>query len=454
MHVILGTGVLRLNDQIETKFSDEIIVVGKPLYREAVEKTLERTGADLLLLSDELEGVTEMDELILTIRSRYPKTRIIFIGKELSLEFKSFLYKYNVFDILSERFSEDELRNVFFHPKTWTDVSNDIKSLEGFQRADDLNHKAPDVSNMQKIDRGEYQKIKPIVTGKNSLYQEFIAFWSVLDQSGKTFSAVNTSIFLSSNKDLKVLLLDFNIKNPSIHLQFGFTDGDRNLGAIVEDIEQGRKITSASLDDYLITHPVYPNLKILPGYILPNPDKDAEFYIHVLNIILKAAQAGNFSTILIDMESGLRDELSIHILKNATKVLLHATESPGSLFAIRKMFDAELGPFVPNLLSKKKVFPIVNRAHEDYYNKFKNALETILDGNRTVTAFKEDTLIHTSIFDGSPLLKQPTPHYYSVFFKVANIVHPGLFKPIKQKENGKNNSTNSNLTSLFGKKKK
>lgn len=454
MKVILATGVPRLNNQIEQKFISDIEVVGKPLFREALDNTVSRTQADVLLLSDELEGTTPMEELILLLRARHSKTRIVYIGKNMNDEFKAFLYKYMVFDILKEKFLPEELKNAFFYPKQWEDVSKDIKILDEFQKIDDFSSSVSDSKELASISKSEYAKIKPIVTGKSSLYQEYVAFWSVLDQSGKTFNAVNTSIFLASNKDLKILLLDFNIKNPNIHLQFGFQDADRNLGALIEDFEEGRKINHTTLQKYLISHPVYTNLFILPGYILKHPDKEAEYYINILNQILHAAQGLNFSTILIDMESGLTSPLNIHILKLATKTFLHATESPGSLYAIRKTFDPEIGQFVPNLLNKKKVFPVLNRAHEEYYKKFKHALDATVDGNPTVTTFKEDEEIHQTIFEGSPLLKKPTDQYYMTFLKVANIIHPGLFKSIKKpaKEN-KPNNTNAKFH-LFGSKKK
>lgn len=455
MKVVLATGRPSVNEKIENKFIEELEVVGKPLFREAVEPTIERTKADLVILSDVLEGVTEIEDMILKIRARHTHTRIIFIGKHMTPEIKAFLHRYMVLDILTERFNETELRNALFHPKQWEDVSNEDNILREFKREDFGTTKA-DLSAMKQIDKHEYAKIKPIVTGKNSLYQEYVAFWSVLDQSGKTFSAINTSLFLASNKDLKILLLDFNISNPNIHLQYGFTDADKNLGALIEDMEDGRNITPATLEKYLITHPVYENLKILPGYILKNAAKNDEFYIEVYNLILKAAQSSNFSTVLVDLEAGLRSDLNIHVLKTATRVLLHINETPGALYATRRMFDAEIGDFVPNLLSKKRVFPILNRCTDNYKGKFKNAVDAILDGNKTITFFNESNEIHENIFEGSPLMKQPTTEYYGKFFRIADTIHEGLFKPPRQRKAPESDSKKKPLGSIpiFKKKDK
>lgn len=434
MKVILATGHPSLNEQIEAKFSDLIEVLAKPLFREAVEQTVARTNANVVIICDDLEGTIEMEELLLNLRARYPKTRIVYIGKKIDTDFKSFLYKYNIFDTLSNRFSEEQLKNAIFHPKTWTDISEEIKYLDDFKLDDDIDYSLPDISSMNKIDKVDYQKIKPAVTGKDSLYQEIISFWSVLDQAGKTYVATNIAIFLASNPDLKVILIDFSIKNPSVHLQFGFKDGDKNLGALIEDYEDGKKINASNLDEYLITHPVYPNLKILPGYILANPDKSDKEFIDYFNELILLCQSNNYSTILIDMASDVDNDLNVHILKSSTKIIMVTNESPGSLFAIKKTFDAELGKFVPLLIGKKKVFPVINKSTPVYKKRFKNALEATFLGNRTVTIFDREEDIYRSIFDGSPIMATPTIERYQMFFRLADLIHPGLFKPVKPKE--------------------
>lgn len=452
MKVVLATGRPAVNDKMESKFAEEIEVVGKPLFREAVEATVERTQAELVILSDVLEGVMEIEELVLRLRARHINTRIVFIAKNMSQDLKNLLHRYMVLDILSERFTETEIRNALFHPKKWEDVSDEDNVLQEFKKDNFGNTKA-DLSTMSNIDRTEYAKIKPIVTGKNSLYQEYVAFWSVLDQSGKTFSAVNSAIFLASNQDLKILLLDFNITNPNIHLQYGFTDAEKNLGALIEDLDEGLKLTPQNLEKYLITHPVYENLRILPGYILKNPKKSDAYYIDIYNSILKTAQSSNFSTVLIDVEAGLRSDLNVHILKNATKIFMHLNESPGSLYATRRLFDAEIGEFVPNLLNKKRVFPILNRCTDEYRTKFQNAVDAALDSNRTITHFDESKEIHESIFEGSPFMKKPTQDSYEKFFKIADVIHEGLFKAPKAKKSPAPNKKNSSNT-IFSFKKK
>lgn len=434
MKVILATGVPRLNVQIEKRFGQEIQVVGKPLFREAVESTVAKNNADIVLLTDELDGVTEMSELILLLRARYAKTRVIYIGKKMSPDFKAFLYKYNVFDILNEKFSEDELRNAFLKPKSWEEISGEIGNLDPFVNEYEMPNVKPE--EVAKIEKNNYTRIKPAVTNKESLYQEIVSFWSPIDQSGKTFSAVNTALFLAANPDLKVLLLDFSIKHPTIHLQYGFQNGDQSLGALIDDMDEDEEfvLNSHVLDYYLITHPVYNNLKILPGNILRSAEKEPQFYIELLDKICDSVQSMNFSTILIDMDSGLRNPLSPHILKKSTKILFHVNESPGALFSVKSLLDPEYGEFVPNLIQKKKLHPILNRATDDYYVKFRHNLDAIIDGNKTNAVIKESNQIHSSIMEGSPLLKHPTNEYYMTFFKIANLIHPGLFKPLKNKK--------------------
>lgn len=451
MKIVLATGSPRVNTQIENKFKEEVEIVGKPLYREAIFGVLEEQEPEVLILSDRLEGTLEIAELILRTRANFPHTRIIMITANHTPENKSFLYRFLVYDLLNDTFNEQDIRQALFKPKSWVDIAEEIPELKDFQKPKDLQLGKANLSEMETIDQTNYKKIVPNVTEKDSLYQEIVAFWSVLDQSGKTFSAVNTALFLASNKDLKILLIDFNIENPNVHLHFGFSDANKNLGALIEDIEEGRRINKNTLEHYLITHPVYKNLKILPGYILKMASKKQEYYIEIFEHIIKSAQGLNFSTILLDLSSGLESKLNVYILKSCTKILLHSNESPGSLYAIKRLFDPQVGQIVPNFINKKRIHPVINRATEEYHIKYKKALESIIEENRVVTIIKEDHNVHQTIFEGTPMLKTPTESSYITFLKLANGIHNGLFK-VPKKPTPTPNSTKK--TSFFGKMKK
>jgi len=455
MKVVLATGVPDLDNAIQQRIT-KAQFVGSALYKEAVVDVVERRKPDVIILSELLEGVLSTRELILTLRTRFPEVRIIYILKDENPKEKSFLYHWMIFDVFNGKFSPADLEEALFKPKTFKDVSHELEELKQFQTPTDLIDDEPDITGMTGINPREYGTLDGPMKGTNQLYQQIVAFWSVLDQSAKTFSAVNTSLILATNKDLKILLLDFNIENPNVHLQFGFSDPDRNLGAIVEDTENGIDISKENLDQYLITHPVYRNLKILPGYILKMKNrKPADVYV-IFEKIIEAAQQSNYSTILVDTGSGLRDELTASILKKVNKILMHVTETPGSLYAVRRCFDTEVGPFVANLIDRKKVVPVIAKSYDDTRGSFTRALEATLETRiGGIIPHHED--VKNSVYNGTPLLsKKPPEILYDAFIILGNQVHKNIFrKPIKRKQpSAKKDKQGGLFGGVFGPKKK
>ena len=114
---------------------------------------------------------------------------------------------------------------------------------------------------------------------------------------------------------------------------------------------------------------------------------------------------------------------------------MSVTESSSHLNAVMKTFDPEVGEFVPASINKKKVFPILNRATEPYYSKFCNELDAIIDGNKTRAIIMENPDIHVSTMEGTPFLTEINDEKYQLFFQIANIIHPGLFKAPKDDQN-------------------
>lgn len=461
MKVVLATGVPQLDTEIQQRITD-VSFVGNALYKEAVVDVCERKQPDVIILSELLDGVTSNRELILKLRTRFPDTRIIYIMKEENLREKSFLYKWAVFDILPSKFLAKDLEDSLFKPKQFKDVAREMEELKIYEKPEDLIDSESDDHDYSSIKGRDYERVLNTGTeGNEPIYQQIVPFWSVRDQAGKTFSVVNTALMLATNKDLKVLLLDFNTENPNVHLHFRVSDADRNLAALCEDLANGFELNKHTLDDYLITHPVYKNLKILPGYILKMKLLDPETLFSAFEKILVAAQASNFSTILVDTNSGLEDPLTVNILKKSTKIILHVSEDPGSLNAIRRVFDSEVGPFTANLIDKRRVVPVITKSEDEQRVNFKKALERTLE-LRVGAIIEKTPEIITSLYKGEPILsKKPSERMYNAFIYMSNIVHKNIFrKPVERggkvsgkPQKGDKKKSGSLFGSLFSKKK-
>lgn len=448
MKIVLATGVPDLDSAIEDRIKG-VSFLGSALYKEAVVDVVDRKKPDVIILSDLLEGVTPMRELILTLRTRFPETRIIYILKDNDLKEKAFLYHWMIFDVFAGNFNVPQLKEAIFHPKEFKDVNHELEELKHFKKDPDMMDDDVDISDMTGIDANQYTKINGPQSGNGVLYQQVVGFWSVLNQTGKSFSISNTALALAGRKELKILLIDFNLDNPNLNLYYSFVDPNRNLGAIIDDVENGINLTSKNIDDYLITHPTYGNLRILPGAILKMKKRDAAFMTQIFDSLIRIAGENNYSTILVDMNAGL-DDLNVNILKKVTRILLHINESPGSLNAVHRTFDTEVGPFVEKLIDKKKIIPIINLSYEDTQTNFKRAIHAFLElPIGAIIPFSNE--VRPSLYKGTPLLsKKPPEEIYNVFIRISNLIHKDLFKVPTSRNTKATKSQNEPKKNLFG----
>lgn len=451
MKVLLATGVSALDDAIMERVK-KIDFVDYALYKEAVVDKVERYHPDAIILSELLQGKTPTRELILTLRTRFPKVRIIYLLKDDNPKEEAFLYHWMIFDVFSGEFTVEQLEYSLFHPKQFHEITGRIKELEIYTKDPDFEDEDPDITGKRRPKRGHH--VDSPETGTDNLYQEIVSFWSALDQSGRTFSIINSSLLLASNRDLKILLLDFNLKNPNIQLHFDFADPNRNLGAIFEDYHNGdEKVTKEDLRNYIVVHPDFENLHILPGNILKlkNPDNDG--VIKLFDSIIEAAEESNYTTILIDVGSGIEDSLTTHILEKSTRILMHINETPGSLYAVKRMFDTEIGPFVEKLIDRKKIELIITNSYEDTRSNFKRAMQVTLEQHVKATIpFHEN--VRESIYKSEPMIShKPPEEIYNSFVRICNLIHHNIFvNPITPTKGKKGKDKKGGLFG-FGKKK-
>lgn len=463
MKVILATGLPDLEDLIEKNIQADFL--GAALYRESVAEIVENKEPDVVILSELLEGVTDMKSLVLKLRTRSPKTRIVYIMKDESPTMKSFLYQWMVFDVFAGSFSIPELNDALYNPKEFKDISAEIEVLKKYSRNPDMLEDNEEDAILDQFNSSAYSRLGS-QSGDGELYRQIVSFWSTQDLSGKTFSITNTALSLANRSDLKILLLDFNIENPTVNLYYSFVDADKNLGAFVDDLLLEEEITAENFEDYLITHPLYSNLKILPGYILKMARQSDEFMINVFNMILEFSNIHNFSTVLIDTKAGL-NPLNKEILSKSSKILLHINENPSSLNSVYRFFDTQYGPFVSSLLDKSKIVPIINQYHPETIVNFKRAIHSFLE-LPVGASFPQSEKVRLSIQKQTPILSKKTnDETYLGFIRISNTIHPNSFvepniKTIsssdKNKEVGSSNTPASSVTSkmknLFGSKKK
>lgn len=102
------------------------ICVGIATYKESVISSLKETGAEILMLREELGGSMKMSVLLKNIRIECPKVRIIFICRQRDKddEFLSTLVNLGIYDIInSNSVNVNTMVSYLMAPRTFRDVS-------------------------------------------------------------------------------------------------------------------------------------------------------------------------------------------------------------------------------------------------------------------------------------------------------------------------------------------
>ena len=429
LNVLLATGFENLDKSLFQRFSadDYINLSKKAVYhREGVNDTIELTKAKIVILSDYLEGSSlSQAQLIKLIRKKNPNVRIIYITKdEENIELKKFLFSLGIYDVISllPQLNSKILYQLITVGNKWEDVSeffNDFDPSQDFKIDEDFifsNKINPEYSAFE------------AKTKKNpeALTNNFNAFWSPRSQSGSTTLATNAAILLAQREEERVLLIDFNLSNPNLHLTLGVEDydGDHNLSALCEDIIEDTFQDVSELSNYLLVHNMYKNISVLPGLILKYDTPSDESLLESLNIIFEYAKKDNFTSIIFDMDNDLKMNCNIELLKKVSKIIMPLTERPGTVINLQKVFDAIYGPFFLNFLNINKIYPILNvTTNTVETKKIIQIIESVLKRNvyAEIPSLKE---IAMSNNEGIPYLKnKPEINIFREFIKLTNCVH-------------------------------
>lgn len=93
--------------------------------KENVIDVLEKKVYDIVILDQDLKGKLNNREFVLTLRVRFPTTRIIYILNYNSPREKGFLYHWCVFDVLIEGvYTNNSLEDSIKNPKKFSDIAS------------------------------------------------------------------------------------------------------------------------------------------------------------------------------------------------------------------------------------------------------------------------------------------------------------------------------------------
>lgn len=451
----IGTESLEKNLIKVLKGQKDIEVIERSVfYKEALSDTITITSPDVVVVSDFLDGSSlSKEELIQLIRSKHPDTRVVYLTKDnQNVGFKRFLFQLGIYDVMPilPKMNVSSFVELILRPNQWKDISNFFDAYNPNQKfAVDENYLLSNTSN--KDDRLEFFNTP---TKKNEVQTNFldniVAFWSTRNQSGTTTLAINSAVMLAQNESEKILLVDLNLNNPNLHLNLSVEDqdGNHNLSALCEDVMNGDVINAQKIDDYILYHPFYKNIKVLPGFLLDYEKPPEEVFVNVIDFLFEYVNDERFTSVIFDLDSGLNDEYNLTLLRKVNKVIMPILERPGTVIDLQKFFNTVLGPFYLNKLDINKIYPVLNKCTKtNDTEKISHIIQSVLSREIISTIpYIPDLPISTN--SGLPYLKtKPEHNILREFIKTANLVNNVFIVP--PKANIKKNSFN-----FFGHAKK
>ena len=146
--VLLAINHPATEEAIKKSIQQTHICVGVSTYREAVIPTLKETGAEIVLIREELAGSMKLSALLKNIRVGCPKVRIIFMCQERDRTdpFLTLLVQLGIYDIInSNAVNINTMVSYIMAPRTFRDVSSyfrledeiDLTPLESDDEADE-----------------------------------------------------------------------------------------------------------------------------------------------------------------------------------------------------------------------------------------------------------------------------------------------------------------------------
>lgn len=258
--IVTALGNPILNNELK-KYKEFQIMINDIQYQEAIIEFLEiEKNIDYIILNEILPGNISIEELINKIKNKNENIEIIIILEKENKELESFLYSKKIFNIFyNNKVEIIDIIKILKNKKI-----NNIKIEQDIEIIKDI------ILNDSNINK-QINKIKINNETKKNLKSNNKMI-CVLGSSGvgKSIFSVCFSNYLKSKKN-KILIIDFDILNNSIHTIFGINKYSKKVKEKVK--EKDLNNYNINIEDLIIS--VNKNVDLLTGIdILFNSDED------------------------------------------------------------------------------------------------------------------------------------------------------------------------------------
>lgn len=243
--IICATGMATLNETVAGMQGYE--VVAAPTTMEETKQAIPLTQADILILTELVEGEEDFAEFIVWITQNYSQLRIVLLTGGLNLEdpdrkrFFEVIYTAGVYDIIyGESIKKDVLENLLNNPNTKDSLS--FLGRKKGQRAKSsfsFDAQNEELANIQKY------------------YNNVFSFSSIKPGTGKSFCSINVATLIAeygarspeTGKAPKVALIEADLQNLSIGTLLGIT-GDKKTNNLKTALEKISTIMEDPTEDH------------------------------------------------------------------------------------------------------------------------------------------------------------------------------------------------------------
>ena len=300
--IITAIGNEILNKKLK-KENDFEVIIEDIQYKEGIIEYLEKeNNIDILIISELLPGNIELKELIEKIKNINSNIEIIIFLENKNTELENYLYAKGIYNIFYNNQIEIEEIIKIINNKN-IEINNELKEIKQMlleKQKNKVNNKKIILNKLinifnkkQKYDLKEEKIIS--VTGTNGV--------------GKSIFTINLANSLSNSKN-KILIIDFDILNNSLHTILGIKKYSQKIR---NKIKNNNLLKEIKIEELIIK--VNSKIDLVSGINLLFDSKYKISSEKVKNILSKLKE--KYEIIIIDTSSECFFDYTKEIIKNS-----------------------------------------------------------------------------------------------------------------------------------------
>lgn len=300
--IITAIGNEILNKKLK-KENDFEVIIEDIQYKEGIIEYLEKeNNIDILIISELLPGNIELKELIEKIKNINSNIEIIIFLENKNTELENYLYAKGIYNIFYNNQIEIEEIIKIINNKNM-EINNELKEIKQMlleKQKNKVNNKKIILNKLinifnkkQKYDLKEEKIIS--VTGTNGV--------------GKSIFTINLANSLSNSKN-KILIIDFDILNNSLHTILGIKKYSKKIR---NKIKNNNLLKEIKIEELIIK--INSKIDLVSGINLLFDSKYKISSEKVKNILSKLKE--KYEIIIIDTSSECFFDYTKEIIKNS-----------------------------------------------------------------------------------------------------------------------------------------